>query len=70
MKTQKERVLEILQKNKKKWVWCYEFAMKYGILRYWDCIFKLRSEWYRIDMTDKRVKKNWTMQRQTKYFIK
>jgi len=56
MKTQKTRVLELLQKYRRKWVWCYEFAMKYGILRYWAYIHLLRKEWYNIIMKEKREK--------------
>ena len=69
MKTQKQRVLELLQRRKTKWVWCYEFAMKYGILRYWQHIHILRKEWYNIIMTEKRVKKRGNWQRQTTYFL-
>lgn len=69
MKTQKQRVLELLQSKSQKWVWCYEFAMKYGILRYWQHIHILRKEWYNIIMTEKRVKKRGNWQRQTTYFL-
>lgn len=70
MKTQKQRVLELLQNRKKKWVWAYEFAMKHWILRYGQHIFSLRNDWYEISMTEKRVKKNGMIQRQTTYFLK
>lgn len=69
MKTQKTRVLELLQKYRRKGVWCHKFAMKYGILRYWACIHLLRKEWYNIIMTEKRVKKRGNWQRQTTYFL-
>jgi len=69
MKTQKQRVLELLQKYRRKGVWCHKFAMKYGILRYWQHIHILRKEWYNIIMTEKRVKKRGNWQRQTTYFL-
>ena len=69
MKTQKQRVLELLQRRKTKWVWCYEFAMKHWILRYWAYIHLLRKEWYNIIMKEKRVRKRGNWQRQTTYFL-
>jgi len=68
-KSQKEEVLFLLQASSTG-VSCFEFAMEYGILRYWASIFQLRKEGYNIEMEDKYVKKNWRTQRQTVYFLK
>jgi len=67
-KSQKEEILYLLQNNKS--VSSCIFAMEYGILRFWACIFNLRKDWYNIKTESKWVKlKNWRTQRQVNYTL-
>lgn len=68
-KNQKDEVLHLLKISKWKWVTCSDFAIKYGILRYWASIFQLRKEWHEIWLSEKYVKVWKRMQRQTKYIL-
>ena len=46
--SQKQRILHHLMNNPNKKIPCYYFAIIMKIMRYGDCLWKLKKEWYNI----------------------